>query len=222
MKLRFPRGLRRMRRHLYLQIFLAFLGILLMLAILTGGLFWHYAGGRVVTADEHIATLLGRLLPAPASAAENESVLRAINGISGGTVALYSASGDLLQVIGNAAPRIEQAIRPHAAGQPFHPAILPDGRKLVLEWDPRDTSKHFGWIAIFLLLAAIGAWLGWQILPLTILLSSLVGAVVGVGLIILAKRGRNVPIPFGPYLAAAGLLALFWGKELTETYLSLM
>ncbi len=74
----------------------------------------------------------------------------------------------------------------------------------------------------FKLLAAIGAWLGWQILPLTILLSSLVGAVVGICLIILAKRGRNVPIPFGPYLAAAGLLALFWGKELTQTYLSLM
>ena len=158
MKLRFPHGLRRMRRHLYLQIFLAFLGILLMLAVLTGGLFWHYAGGRVVTADEHIAMLLGRLLPAPASAAENESVLRAINGISGGTVALYSASGDLLQVIGNAAPRIEQAIRPHAVGQPFHPAILPDGRKLVLEWDERDTSNHFGWIVFFLLLAAIGAY----------------------------------------------------------------
>ncbi len=74
----------------------------------------------------------------------------------------------------------------------------------------------------FKLLAALGAWLGWQILPLTILLSSLVGAVVGIGLIILAKRGRNVPIPFGPYLAAAGLLALFWGKELTQTYLRLM
>ena len=74
----------------------------------------------------------------------------------------------------------------------------------------------------FKLLAALGSWLGWQILPLTILLSSLVGAVVGIGLIILAKRGRNVPIPFGPYLAAAGLLALFWGKELTQTYLSLM
>lgn len=74
----------------------------------------------------------------------------------------------------------------------------------------------------FKLLAALGAWLGWQILPLTILLSSLVGAVVGIGLIILAKRGRNIPIPFGPYLAAAGLLALFWGKSLTESYLSLM
>jgi leader peptidase (prepilin peptidase) / N-methyltransferase len=73
----------------------------------------------------------------------------------------------------------------------------------------------------FKLLAAIGAWLGWQALPVTILLSSLVGAVVGIGLIVLAKRGRNVPIPFGPYLAAAGLLALFWGKELNRTYLGL-
>lgn len=59
----------------------------------------------------------------------------------------------------------------------------------------------------FKLLAALGAWMGWQMLPLTILLSSLVGAVVGIGLILLAKRGRQVPIPFGPYLAAAGLLA---------------
>ena len=74
----------------------------------------------------------------------------------------------------------------------------------------------------FKLLAAIGAWLGWQILPLTILLSSLVGAVVGIALILLTKHGRNVPIPFGPYLASAGLLALFWGKELTQSYLRLM
>jgi leader peptidase (prepilin peptidase)/N-methyltransferase len=74
----------------------------------------------------------------------------------------------------------------------------------------------------FKLLAALGAWLGWQILPLTILLSSLVGAVVGIGLIVLAKRGRNVPIPFGPYLATAGLFAIFWGKELTQSYLRLI
>jgi leader peptidase (prepilin peptidase)/N-methyltransferase len=74
----------------------------------------------------------------------------------------------------------------------------------------------------FKLLAALGAWLGWQMLPLIILLSSLVGAVVGIALIVLAKQGRNVPIPFGPYLAAAGLLALFWGKELTQSYLRLM
>lgn len=74
----------------------------------------------------------------------------------------------------------------------------------------------------FKLLAAIGAWLGWQMLPLTILLSSLVGAVVGVALIVLARRGRNVPIPFGPYLAAAGLLALYWGQELTQSHLRLL
>jgi len=71
----------------------------------------------------------------------------------------------------------------------------------------------------FKLLSALGAWLGWQMLPLIILLSSLVGAVVGILLIVLARRGRNVPIPFGPYLAAAGLLALFWGKQLTQSYL---
>ena len=74
----------------------------------------------------------------------------------------------------------------------------------------------------FKLLAALGAWLGWQMLPLIILLSSLVGAVIGLLLIILAKRGRDVPIPFGPYLAIAGLLALFWGNELTQGYLRLI
>ena len=74
----------------------------------------------------------------------------------------------------------------------------------------------------FKLLAALGAWLGWQILPLTILLSSLVGALLGIALIVVAKRGRQVPIPFGPYLATAGLIALFWGKELTQTYLRLI
>ena len=74
----------------------------------------------------------------------------------------------------------------------------------------------------FKLLAALGAWLGWQVLPLTILLSSLVGALVGIGLIVLAKRGRNVPIPFGPYLATAGLIALFWGKNITQSYLRLL
>jgi len=71
----------------------------------------------------------------------------------------------------------------------------------------------------FKLLAAIGAWLGWQMLPLTILFSSLVGALVGIFLIMLARHGRNVPIPFGPYLAAAGILALFWGESLTTLYL---
>jgi leader peptidase (prepilin peptidase)/N-methyltransferase len=74
----------------------------------------------------------------------------------------------------------------------------------------------------FKLLAAIGAWLGWQLLPLTILLSSLVGAVVGVVLIVLGRHGRNVPIPFGPYLAAAGVIALFWGEAITARYLGML
>lgn len=73
----------------------------------------------------------------------------------------------------------------------------------------------------FKLLAALGAWLGWQLLPAIILLSSLVGACVGITLILFARHGRNVPIPFGPYLAAAGLIALFWGQTLTETYLGI-
>ncbi len=71
----------------------------------------------------------------------------------------------------------------------------------------------------FKLLAALGAWLGWKMLPLIVLLSSVVGAAVGVGLIIAARHGRNVPIPFGPYLAGGGLIALLWGPELTRSYL---
>src|SRR5690606_36183524 len=74
----------------------------------------------------------------------------------------------------------------------------------------------------FKLLAAIGAWLGWQSLPLVILLSSFVGALVGIGLIIARKQGRDVPIPFGPYLVVAGLIALFWGRALTDRYLELL
>lgn len=71
----------------------------------------------------------------------------------------------------------------------------------------------------FKLLAALGAFMGWQALPMIILLSSLVGAAVGILLIVVRKRGRDVPIPFGPYLAAAGWLALVWGDQLTNSYL---
>lgn len=74
----------------------------------------------------------------------------------------------------------------------------------------------------FKLLAALGAWLGWSMLPAIILLSSVVGAVVGISLIVAARHGRNVPIPFGPYLAAAGGIALFWGPQLTRSYLGLL
>ncbi|MDD5383397.1 MAG: A24 family peptidase [Gallionella sp.] len=74
----------------------------------------------------------------------------------------------------------------------------------------------------FKLLAALGAWMGWQMLPLIIMLSSIVGAVVGITLIVAAKHGRNIPIPFGPYLAGGGLIALFWGQTLTQGYLQLL
>jgi leader peptidase (prepilin peptidase)/N-methyltransferase len=71
----------------------------------------------------------------------------------------------------------------------------------------------------FKLLAALGAWLGWKMLPVIILLSSVVGAVVGIALIVFARHGRDKPIPFGPYLAAAGMLTLLYGKALAQTYL---
>ncbi len=73
----------------------------------------------------------------------------------------------------------------------------------------------------FKLLAALGAWLGWKMLPIVILLSSLVGAIVGIALIVFTRHGRSTPIPFGPYLAAAGLIALFWGETINRTYLQL-
>lgn len=73
----------------------------------------------------------------------------------------------------------------------------------------------------FKLLAAIGAWLGWELLPVTILLSSVVGTIVGISMIVMIKHDRRVPIPFGPYLAGGGLVALFFGNQLTQAYLGL-
>ena len=71
----------------------------------------------------------------------------------------------------------------------------------------------------FKLLAALGAWLGWQMLPLIILLSSLVGALIGIGLVAFKGRDHQVPLAFGPYLAIAGAIALFFGKPLMALYL---
>ncbi|WP_025367580.1 prepilin peptidase [Thioalkalivibrio paradoxus] len=81
------------------------------------------------------------------------------------------------------------------------------------------TGKEGMGFGDFKLLAALGAWLGWQALPLILLLASLAGAIVGIALILLRGRDRNVPIPFGPYLAAAGWLALIWGDTLIAAYL---
>ena len=73
----------------------------------------------------------------------------------------------------------------------------------------------------FKLFGAFGAWMGWQMLPLVILLAAFTGAVVGIVLIVLRGRDRNIPIPFGPYLAAAGWIALMWGPQIVGGYLSL-
>lgn len=73
----------------------------------------------------------------------------------------------------------------------------------------------------FKLLAALGAWLGWQMLPAIILLSAATGAVVGITLILIRRHERGVPIPYGPFLAAAGWIALLWGHQLTDAYLGL-
>jgi len=74
----------------------------------------------------------------------------------------------------------------------------------------------------FKLLAALGAWLGWQMLPLIILLSAIVGATVGIALIVFKRQDRSVPIPFGPYLAAAGWIAMLYGPQIVTAYLDYM
>jgi len=71
----------------------------------------------------------------------------------------------------------------------------------------------------FKLLAALGAWLGWQQLPIVILLSSVVGAIIGISIIVIMGRDRNIPIPFGPYLAIAGWIAMIWGDQLYSIWL---
>jgi len=70
----------------------------------------------------------------------------------------------------------------------------------------------------FKLLAALGAWMGWQMLPFIVLLSSVVGAAIGITLIVFKGRDHNIPLAFGPYLAIAGAIALFFGPRLVKIY----
>lgn len=88
----------------------------------------------------------------------------------------------------------------------------------VFKWATGKEGMGFG---DFKLLGMLGAWLGWQALPAIILLSSLVGATVGISLIVFARRDRRIPIPFGPYLAAAGWIYLIWGEQVNSYYLHL-
>ncbi len=82
------------------------------------------------------------------------------------------------------------------------------------------TGKEGMGFGDFKLLAALGAWLGWQSLPVIVLFSSFAGALIGISLIVALGRDKNVPIPFGPYLAIAGWCALLWGHDITEAYFS--
>ncbi|MDH5651501.1 MAG: A24 family peptidase [Gammaproteobacteria bacterium] len=82
------------------------------------------------------------------------------------------------------------------------------------------TGKEGMGFGDFKLLAMFGAWLGWQMLPAIIFLSSITGAVIGLALIVLNKQDKNIPIPFGPYLAIAGWLALLYGQDINQAYLA--
>jgi leader peptidase (prepilin peptidase)/N-methyltransferase len=118
---------------------------------------------------------------------------------------------------------------PHPAGSPFA-ASLTDAVAgavagylslwLVYHAFRLATGKEGMGYGDFKLFAALGAWFGWQMLPLIILLSAASGAVIGIGLIVLGRHRRAAPLPFGPYLAAAGLVALVWGPGLVQAWLA--
>jgi leader peptidase (prepilin peptidase)/N-methyltransferase len=110
---------------------------------------------------------------------------------------------------------------------PLHEAVIGAAAGYLALWAvywlfKLATGKEGMGYGDFKLLAALGAWLGWKMLPTIILLSSVVGAVVGISLIVFAKRGRDKPIPFGPYLAAAGMIALLYGGPLVRYTQSLL
>ncbi len=88
----------------------------------------------------------------------------------------------------------------------------------VFKWLTGKEGMGYG---DFKLLATLGAWLGWQMLPLIIILSAVVGTVTGIAMIAIGRHARQAPIPFGPFLAAAGLCALLWGPELVSAYLGM-
>lgn len=84
------------------------------------------------------------------------------------------------------------------------------------------TKKEGMGFGDFKLLAALGAWTGYSYLPQIILVSSVVGSIAGIGMLILGKTRQQQPIPFGPYLAVAGWIALLWGEQINRTYLSFL
>ena len=108
---------------------------------------------------------------------------------------------------------------------PLHDAVIGAAAGYLVLWSvywlfKLATGKEGMGYGDFKLLAALGAWMGWQMLPLILLFSAFAGAVVGIALILALGRDRNVPIPFGPYLAAAGWIALMWGPQIVGGYVA--
>lgn len=108
---------------------------------------------------------------------------------------------------------------------PLHSAVIGAAAGYLSLWSvywlfKLLTGKEGMGYGDFKLLALMGAWLGWSSLPLIILLSSLAGAVIGIAMILLRGKDRNIPIPFGPYLAIAGWIALMWGEPISRFYLN--
>lgn len=122
----------------------------------------------------------------------------------------------------------------------FHP--MPDAKVLFIEPSNAIVGAMAGYLSLwcvfwlfklvtgkdgmgygdFKLLAALGAWLGWQQLPIIILMSAFVGAAINIVMIVARGKDRSIPIPFGPYLAAAGWITLLWGETIKNAYLDLM
>lgn len=119
------------------------------------------------------------------------------------------------------------AINSQVLGISMHDAIIGAAFGYVSLWSVYKlyklaTGKEGMGYGDFKLLAALGAWMGWKMLPVVILFSSFTGAVIGIGLILIKGRDHNIPIPFGPYLAAAGWIAMLWGNDIVAMYLRLL
>jgi leader peptidase (prepilin peptidase)/N-methyltransferase len=118
----------------------------------------------------------------------------------------------------------------HVAGDPAPPAALRDAvigaaagylfLWLVFHLFKLVTGKEGMGYGDFKLFAAIGAWLGWQMLPVVLVLAAFVGSAVGLALMAARRLGHGVPIPFGPYLAGAAWIALIWGPAIRDRYLA--
>jgi leader peptidase (prepilin peptidase)/N-methyltransferase len=115
----------------------------------------------------------------------------------------------------------------HGTFVPLHDAVIGAIAGYLVLWSvywlfKLATGKEGMGYGDFKLLAGLGAWLGWQMLPIVVLLSSVVGALVGIVMIASRKLGRGNPMPFGPYLAAAGLITLLYGKSISQAYLGFL